>query len=74
MVIAFNIIPGIKATIKVIMKDVTVMGSNVFNVRVGGRANECPSNPLNENWGKVTDTSTLPPEMHNQLEGSQEHQ
>ena len=35
-VIGINIIPGVKATIETIMRDITAMGSNVFNVRVGG--------------------------------------
>ena len=35
MVIEINRIPGAKATIKTIMRDVTTMESNVFNVRVG---------------------------------------
>ena len=35
MVIEINIIPGVKLTIKIITRDVTAMGSKVFDVRVG---------------------------------------
>ena len=35
MVTEINIIPGVKATIKTIVRDVTTMVSNDFNVRVG---------------------------------------
>ena len=35
MVIDINIIPWVKATIKTITRDVTTMGSNVLDVRVG---------------------------------------
>ena len=34
MVIGINIIPGVKAAIEIIVRDVTKMVSNVFNVRV----------------------------------------
>ena len=35
MEIEINIIPGVKTTIETITRDVTAMGSNVFDVMVG---------------------------------------
>ena len=35
MVIEINIIPEVQATIETIMRDMTAMGSNVFDMRVG---------------------------------------
>ena len=35
MIIEINIIPRVMATIKTIMGEMTAMGSNVFDVRVG---------------------------------------
>ena len=35
MVLEINIIPGVKAKIEKIMRDLTTMASNVFSLRVG---------------------------------------
>ena len=61
MVIEINRIPGVKATINTVMRDVIAKGSNVLDARVKRhRAHMCLSTPLNENQGRVVGTSNLP--------------
>ena len=53
MVNEINIIQWVKPTIETIIRDVTAMGSNVFDVRVGDiMHHECLSTPLNGNRGR----------------------
>ena len=51
MVTEKSIIPGVKATIKIVMRDMTTMGSNVFEGLVH-RTHECLSTTLNRNQGR----------------------